>query len=592
MKFITGRTHDCGQLGLPEVDSKVKLSGWANTIRDKGPLIFIDLRDRYGITQLVFDKENCPPDIFTLAQTIKTESSLTIEGHVLVKEQANDKIKTGQIEIAVTDMCVHSICPPLPFEIGSGRDINLEIRMKWRFLDLRRPDISGKLPFRHSVVQAIREYFHKHGFIDVETPILFKSTPEGARDYVVPCRRHPGKFYALPQSPQTLKQTLMSAGLDKYFQIVRCFRDEDMRGDRQPEFTQLDMEMSFVTREDIYTLIENCFVHIFDKVFNQKLTVPFKKITHNESMEKYGHDAPDMRFSCEHKLFNEHFKETDFVVVKNCLESGGDLRMMAVPTGASLSRKQLDKLTELAKENGAKGLLWYKYKDKNFTGPVAKFLSETQKKVLISQFDLKDDSLILGIADTAKVAAFSLHKVRLEIGKLLGLIDPDVFEFCWVVDFPLFEETDNGNLTYNHHPFCFPDPEQRSLLDSDPLKVKAWSYDLVLNGWELGSGSIRNHELELQKKILSMIGLTAEQQSEQFDYLFKAIEYGAPPHGGIALGIDRIVTLLGKELDIREYIAFPKTHSGSDLFSQSPSELTAGQLEELNIEFKSNHKNS
>jgi len=583
MDFMTGRSHTCGELRAEDEGKTIRLSGWVNVLRDKGGVIFLDMRDRYGITQLVMEQGVTEEFVIEEARTLKSESSFTIDGQVRKRRDPNDEIPTGQVEVTVNNIQIHNISPTLPFEIASGREVNSEIRMKWRFLDLRRPNIKHKLLFRHAITNAIREHFNQENFIDVETPILFKSTPEGARDYVVPSRINSGHFYALPQSPQTLKQSLMSAGIDKYFQIVRCFRDEDLRGDRQPEFTQLDMEMSFITREDVFKTIEGCFEKIFKDVMKQDLTTPFERLTFQDVLERYGHDAPDLRFGCEHRNFNEVFADSTFKVISNALEKGGDLRMMAVPSGSTLSRKQLDALTEIAKNNGAGGLLWAKYNDDAFTGPVSKFLGDKEKSALIETFSLKSGDLILGVADSKKIAASALHKVRLEVGQLLDLIDKNSFRFAWIIDFPLFEETDDGQITYNHHPFCFPHPEDRQYFDSDPLKVRAWSYDLILNGWELGSGSIRNHELDLQKKILTKIGVNEEQQESQFGFLFRALEYGAPPHGGIALGIDRVVTLLDKGNDIREYIAFPKTHSGTDLFSECPSPITEQQLQELSL---------
>lgn len=597
MEFLTGRTHLCHALRPTDVDKVVRLSGWANAIRDMGGVLFVDVRDRYGLTQLVFEPGSTPEAALKEGARLKPESSLTVEGVVRMRSNPNAQIPTGLIEVVAQRVQAHNIPASLPFEVGVEKDISQETRMRWRFLDLRRAKIRDRLPFRHQVIRAIREHFDGEGFVDVETPILFKSTPEGARDYLVPSRIHRGQFYALPQSPQTLKQTLMSAGLDRYYQIARCFRDEDLRGDRQPEFTQLDMEMSFPVQEDVQAQIEACMKNVFRKAMlgvphKLDLAKPFPRMSWRESLRRFGHDAPDTRFGLEHHIVNELFARTGFQVVKGALEKGGDFRVLVVPGGAAkVSRKDLDALTEVAKSAGAGGLLWLK-RAGELSGPLAKALDGDPKAPgplalkLFDQTGFADGDLMVGVADKPKVAATALHKVRLALANLLKLIDPMEFHFHFIVDFPLFEPTEDGGITYSHHPFCFPHPEDRHLLESDPLKVRAWSYDLVLNGTELGSGSIRNHEVELQRRIFRLIGVDDARQDAQFGFLYRALEHGAPPHGGMALGIDRIVALLAGETDIREYIAFPKTHKGTDLFSECPSPVDGRQLRELGISFE------
>ena len=588
------KTHSCGELRREHVGMAVTLAGWVHRRRDHGGLIFIDLRDREGITQVVCDSESAP-EAHRVADQVRNEYVLRVQGTVRARPPGleNPDLPTGEIEVNAQQVKILNPSRTPPFYIDREVEVAETLRLKYRYLDLRRARMQRNILLRHRVVQFIREYLSARGFVEIETPILIKSTPEGARDYIVPSRVHPGKFYALPQSPQQLKQLLMVAGFERYFQIARCFRDEDLRADRQPEFTQLDLEMSFVEREDILQLIEGLFtalVETLEPETGKRLwRKPFPRLTYAEAMDRYGSDRPDMRFGLELVDLSDLLAGCGFRVFVETLAAGGQVKAVRAPGCGSYSRKQLDELADMAKQLGAKGLAWIAVQGSGqerpeVRSPIAKFLTDEELRSIIARTEAEPGDLILIIADQPTTVAQVLGHLRLEIGRRLGLMDDDVLAFAWVLDFPLLEwDEEEGRWSAMHHPFTSALDEDWPLLETDPGRVRAKAYDIVCNGWEIGGGSIRIHEREKQERMFRALGISPEEAQAQFGHLLEAFEYGAPPHGGIAPGIDRLVMLLAGEPNIREVIAFPKTTSATDLMTGSPSEVSPRQLEELHL---------
>jgi len=579
------RTHTCGQLTKKDINKEVVLCGWAHSRRDHGGLIFIDLRDRDGVTQIVINSEK-NPKFHEVADTIRSEYVLAVKGKVEARPGGteNKKITTGEIEVAVSQLEIINSSKPLPFEISEYVNVSEDIRLENRFIDLRRPEMQKKLFLRHRVCKVVRDYLDKHGFIEVETPILTKSTPEGARDFLVPSRLNPGEFYALPQSPQLFKQILMISGFDKYFQIAKCFRDEDLRADRQPEFTQIDIELSFTDEEQIFSLIEGMFKDIFKESISLELKTPFPRLTYKEAMDRFGTDKPDLRFGMELVDFTEEFAGAEFKIFKQALESGGIIKGINATGCAGYSRTQIDSLTALAATYGAKGLAYFKVTKNGLESPIAKFFSEDIQKSVIEKLSAKDGDLLLCVADKKKIVNESLAQLRNYFGKELGLIKNGQFVFEWVTDFPLFKWNDEEKRWDNeHHPFTAPKEEDIAKLDTDPGNMGSRAYDLVINGVEIASGSIRIHDPKLQKKIFELIKLSGAEIEARFGFFIKALSYGAPPHGGIAPGLDRLIALMTESESIRDVIAFPKTQKGTCPLTDAPSGVPDKQLKELGI---------
>ncbi|MBO0476494.1 aspartate--tRNA ligase [Vagococcus sp. DIV0080] len=584
------RTTYCGLVGLEELGQEVTVKGWVQKRRDLGGLIFIDLRDREGIVQIVFNPETSE-EALAIADKCRSEFVIGVKGTVVKREGAvNPNMKTGEIEIVASEIVIYNESKTPPFVIGD-ENVNEDTRMKYRFMDIRRPEMFNNLKLRHETSMVIRNYLNDHGFIDVETPYLNKSTPEGARDYLVPSRVHEGHFYALPQSPQTTKQLLMGAGVDKYYQIVRCFRDEDLRGDRQPEFTQVDIETSFLTAEEIQTYTENMLAKVMKEVMGQEITLPFPRMTYDDAMARFGVDKPDTRFDMELIDLNEAVANVEFKVFKSALESGGAVKAInAKGAAANYSRKDMDKLGEWLAQFGAKGLAWVKVEEDGLKGPIAKFLTEHSDSIIAAtQAEVGD--LLMFVADKKDVVAASLGALRNRLGKELDLIDEDTFNFLWVVDWPLLEyDEEAGRYSAAHHPFTMPKASDIELLKTAPEKVYAEAYDVVLNGYELGGGSLRIYQRDVQEDMFSALGFTKESAQEQFGFLMDALEYGFPPHGGIALGLDRLIMLLAKKDNIREVIAFPKNNRAVDLMTDAPGTVSNDQLEELHLAVKLEEK--
>jgi aspartyl-tRNA synthetase len=577
------RTHTCGELNIKHVDTEVKLSGWVQRSRDHGGMTFIDLRDRYGITQLVFDLET-NPEICKKARGLGREFIIQAEGKVRERSNKNPRMVTGDIEIEVRSLNVLNPSVLPPFTIEDDTDGGEELRMRYRYLDLRREPMKQNLLLRHRMAVEIRKYLDKQAFIEIETPVMIKSTPEGARDFVVPSRMNKGEFYALPQSPQIFKQLLMVAGYDKYFQIVKCFRDEDLRADRQPEFTQVDCEMSFVAQEDVLVTFEGLIKHVFQKVKNIIFSGPFPRISFRDAMDRFGTDKPDIRFGMELVEITGHVKGSNFQVFENAVYTGG----ICAEKCASWSRKQIDQLTEFVKrpQIGASGLVYVKYnEDGSVRSSVDKFYSGEVIKKWIDLFKARPGDLLLILAGERESTQEALSELRLEMSRQLQLVSKGDYAPLWVVDFPLFEWDDDTQRLYaKHHPFTSPKPEDIPLLDTDPVKTRANAYDLVINGVEIGGGSVRIHDDKLQKKMFEKLGFSEEQSGKQFGFLMEAFRYGAPPHAGIAFGFDRWVAVFAGCSTIREVIAFPKNNSGRDLMIDSPSALASEQLDELGLE--------
>ena len=576
------RTNDCGALRLANLGQTVTLSGWVQKTRNKGFMLWVDLRDRYGITQIIFDEERTSKAIFDLAQTLGREFVIQVTGEVIERESKNLKIPTGEIEILVSGLKILNASNTPPFTIEDSTDGGEELRMQYRYLDLRRKPVRDNLIFRHRVNMEVRNFLSNAGFIDIETPYLIKSTPEGARDFVVPSRMNAGQFYALPQSPQTFKQLLMVGGMDKYFQIVKCFRDEDLRADRQPEFTQIDCEMAFVDQEDILNQFEALTRHLLKKV-NGVTVDKFPRISYKEAMERYGNDKPDIRFGMEFGNLNTLAKNKGFKV----FDEQELIIGIAVPEAASYSRKQIDALIDWVKrpQIGAKGLIWVKCEsDGKFKSSVDKFYSQDDLKTWAKECNATAGDLILVLSGTHKNVPAQLSALRMEMAERLGLRDPKVFAPLWVTDFPLLEwDDDTERYHAMHHPFTSPKPEDLNLLEEKPGEVRANAYDLVLNGNEIGGGSIRIHDAALQQRMFDLLGFTKEEAQKQFGFLMGAFQYGAPPHGGIAFGLDRLVSILGGQETIRDFIAFPKNNNGRDVMIDAPAAIDTTQLEELQL---------
>lgn len=584
MSELFKRTCMCGTLNISNVDQEVVLNGWVAKRRNLGGLLFIDLRDKTGIVQVTFD-DTIPQEIFQKADSVRSEYVIGVKGTVKERSAKNMNIPTGEIEVFATDLVIYSQADTPPIYIKDDDNVDDTLRLKYRYMDLRKPKMQRNLTFRHQVTKLTRDYFDSCGFTEVETPMLIKSTPEGARDYLVPSRVHPGEFYALPQSPQLFKQLLMVSGTDRYMQIVKCFRDEDLRADRQPEFTQIDLEMSFVEADDVMAVQEGFLQKLFHDLMGVDIQLPLPRLTWDEAMERYGSDKPDLRFGFELHCLNHLAKGCGFKVFTDALEAGGDVRGICIDGGADqFSRKEIDKLTAAVKDYGAKGMVWMKVGEGEINSSVNKFFTQEELAAYAAEFEAKPGDLIFIVSDKKKVVFDSLGFLRREIARRLGLLNDKEFKLLWVVDFPMFEKDDEtGELKAMHHPFTQPKLDQVPMLDTDPTTVKAEAYDIVLNGVELGGGSIRIHDKDLQAKIFEVLGLTKEECDEKFGFLIEAFKYGVPPHGGLAYGLDRLVMLLAGESSIREVIAFPKNQNAQCLVSNAPSPVAEDQLKELGI---------
>ena len=576
------RSHNCGELRINDLNKEVKLSGWVQKVRDKGFIMWVDLRDRYGVTQLIFDQERTPSNVIDLAKTLGREFVINITGSVIERNSKNDLMSTGDIEVLVSELKILNSSITPPFTIEDESDGGEELRMKYRYLDIRREPVKNNLILRHKITQQVRTYLSDNSFIEVETPYLIKSTPEGARDFVVPSRMNPGEFYALPQSPQTFKQLLMVAGMDKYFQIVKCFRDEDLRADRQPEFTQIDCEMAFVSQEDILNTFEDLVKHLFQKVKNIELD-KFPVMTYDDAVQKYGTDKPDLRYDMKFVELNDVAKNREFNVFNNSELVVGFM----IKGGNSFTRKDIDKYTDWVKrpQIGAGGLAYLRIQeDGTYKSSVDKFYDQSDLENWANKAGAKQGDILFILSGDKDKVRTQLGALRVHVADNLGLKNPEEFKPLWVVDFPLLEwDEETGAFHAMHHPFTSPKPEQIDLIDSDPAAVRADAYDLVMNGNEIGGGSIRIHDKKIQQRMFDCLGFTKEEAEKQFGFLMNAFEYGAPPHGGIAFGLDRLVAIMGGNEIIRDFIAFPKNNSGRDVMIDSPSTVSDEQLKEINL---------
>ena len=590
MSTLLKRTHMCGELRLEDAGKEVVLNGWVAKARSLGSLVFVDIRDKSGITQITFN-EDIPEELLEKAKSLRSEHVIGVTGTVKERSSKNDNLPTGAIEVFANDLVIYSEADTPPIYIKDDDNVDENLRLKYRYLDLRKRKMQRNLSFRHRLTKLVRDYFDENGFTEVETPMLIKPTPEGARDYLVPSRVNQGSFYALPQSPQMFKQLLMVAGTDRYFQIVKCFRDEDLRADRQPEFTQIDLEMSFADSDDVIGMQEGLLKRIMKELKGIDIDTPFPRLTYKEAMERYGSDKPDTRFDIELNKLNDIFEESDFMVFKDALETGGDIRGISIPGGAAeFSRKKIDKLTDEAKHYGAKGLLWIKVEEDGFSSSASKFLNDGELTKVAERCSSKPGDIIFIVSAQPKVVFDTLGWLRRKIAGILGLLDDNKFNFLWVVDFPMFEKDDEGNLKAMHHPFTQPKLDELDKLDGDILSLNADAYDIVLNGVELGGGSIRIHDRELQDKMFKVLGLGEEERMEKFGFFIEAFKYGAPPHAGLAYGLDRMVMLLLGESSIREVIAFPKNANAECPVSEAPGKADSVQLEELGLAVVTKHE--
>lgn len=584
--MMTKRTAYCGDITETYIGEKITIKGWVQKRRDLGGLIFIDLRDREGIVQVVFNPD-LSEEALALAEKIRNEYVLSVTGTVVARGEGtvNPNLKTGKVEIHVEEVQIINEAKTPPFMIDDQMEVSEDVRLKYRYVDLRRPAMIETFKMRHNVTTSFRNFLNDNGFLDVETPILTKSTPEGARDYLVPSRVHKGEFYALPQSPQIFKQLLMVSGFDRYYQIARCFRDEDLRADRQPEFTQIDMEMSFMDKEQIISLVEDMMKKLMNDVKGVNVSLPIPRMTYDDAMSRYGSDKPDTRFGMELIDVSEIVKDSGFKVFAGAIANGGQVKLINVKGGASqYSRKDIDGLTEFVSRYGAKGLAWLKVEEEGLKGPISKFVSEDDASAITTSANAEAGDLLLFVADKKSVVADALGALRLKLGKELKLIDETLFNFLWVTDWPLLEFDEGENRYYAaHHPFTMPVKEDLELFETDPASVRAEAYDLVLNGYELGGGSLRIFERDIQEKMFKVLGFSKEEAEEQFGFLLEAFEYGTPPHGGIALGLDRLVMLLAGRTNLRDTIAFPKTASASCVLTDAPGGVSEAQLKELSL---------
>ncbi|NLM39529.1 MAG: aspartate--tRNA ligase [Firmicutes bacterium] len=580
------RTHFCGAVTEELAGQEVVVNGWVNRRRDLGGMIFVDLRDRFGLVQIVFDPNLLDDGVFAQAEKLRGEFVVSVRGIVQLRPegQANPNLKTGKVEIHARDLTILSAAKTPPFEINRAEDVDESLRLKYRYLHLRSKDLQDAIILRHQVAAEARNFLNENHFLEIETPMLIRSTPEGARDFIVPSRVHPGEFYALPQSPQMFKQLLMISGFDRYYQIVRCFRDEDLRADRQPEFTQIDVEMSFVEQEDVMGLMEQMICHIIKKVKGITIDGPIPRMTYQEAMERYGSDKPDTRFGMELVTLNEGLNDSEFRVFASTISTGGFIRGINAEGAGTFTRREIDQLTEKAEQWGARGLIWMAVEEGTVRSPIAKFLTEGEINYIVESLRGKPGDLLLLVADSFKVTSEVLGRLRLLLGEQLGMIDENRFDLLWVVEWPLLEyDEEAGRYVAAHHPFTSPLDEDIELLETDPGRARAKAYDLVLNGVELGGGSIRIYDRSVQEKMFKALGFTMDEAMSQFGYFMEAFEYGAPPHGGIAFGFDRLIMLLAGRDSIRDVIAFPKTVSARDLMVDAPAPVNQSQLQELKI---------
>ena len=580
------RTRHCGELRESDVGAEVVLAGWVSRRRDHGGLIFVDMRDRSGFVQVVYDEAAMGKEAFHKAETLRNEFVIGVRGKVRARSEdtVNPHIETGKIEVVCEELRILNTAKTPPFYIQDNIDVDETLRLKYRYLDLRRPEMQSNIMLRHRVTKIMRDFFDRNGFLEIETPMLCKSTPEGARDFLVPSRLNAGEFYALPQSPQIFKQLLMVSGFEKYFQIVRCFRDEDLRADRQPEFTQLDIEMSFMDQDSILTLMEGMVKELFEKSIGAKIETPFQRMSWDEAMDRFGSDKPDLRFGMELQDITDYVGGSDFKVFNAVMEAGGRVKVINVEGYANIPRRELDGLVSYVQGYGAKGLAWIQYTEEGVKSPFKKFYSDETFETIKNAVGAKTGDLLLVVADQPLVVAQALGELRLEMGRRRGLIDPDALRFLWVVDFPMFEySAEEKRYKAMHHPFTAPRDEDVPFLKSDPGRVKANAYDMVLNGVEIGGGSLRIYSSDLQEQVFEALGFTPEEARARFGFMMNAFEYGTPPHGGLAFGLDRLVMLMAKRRSIRDVIAFPKTQSASDVMSEAPATVDEKQLRELYI---------